>query len=140
MFTAGWAGMSAPLCRPLVSLLSRACNQTKQTNQCYLWSELLVLMVFGALWGLLYGAIINLWSWPYIAGPSALYWQPGAGWLEAMQRYGVYYMVTSFMWDLGRSLGNVLLILAAGGATLRALRRFKQRFGFSYQPMGSQAA
>jgi len=130
MFTVGWVGMSAPLCVPIVRLIH---GEGK-------FSEILILVIFGALWGLLYGAIINLWSWPYIAGPSAHFYQPGEGWLEAVKHYSVFYMVTSFVWDLGRSFGNVLLILVAGSATLRALQRFKHRFGFSYQPMEGQTA
>lgn len=130
MFTAGWAGMSAPLCLALVRLLR---GEGK-------WMELAVLMAFGAFWGLFYGVVINLWSWPYIAGPSEQYWAPGTGWMDAVQRYGAYYLLTSLIWDLGRSLGNVLMILVAGAATLRALRRFKLRFGFSYRGLESEAA
>jgi hypothetical protein len=34
-------------------------------------------------------------------------------------------------------IGNILLILAFGVPTLKALRRFKMRFTFSYQPVVS---
>jgi hypothetical protein len=55
-----------------------------------------------------------------------------------LQRYAVFYLVTSLTWDLLRSLGNVLLIIVLGQPTLRALRRFKWRFGFSYHPLEHQ--
>ncbi|MBN1145968.1 MAG: ECF transporter S component [Anaerolineales bacterium] len=123
MFAAGWVGMSASLCHAIVRALRAEGGLL----------ELLALMIFGAAWGLLYGAIINLWSWPFIAGPSVQAWDSGTAFREALQSYGVYYLVTSLAWDLGRSLGNVFLIAALGAPTLRALRRFKQRFGFHYQ-------
>ena len=52
-----------------------------------------------------------------------------------LRSYALYYLVTSLAWDLGRSFGNLLLIVALGSPTLRALRRFQQRFGFHYQPL-----
>ncbi len=72
MFAAGWAGMSAPLCRIVVSKLGIKGQ----------FSEVMILAVFGALWGILYGMILNLWSWPFISGPTAQFWQPGISWIE----------------------------------------------------------
>jgi energy-coupling factor transport system substrate-specific component len=120
MFTAGWAGMSAPLCRPLV----RAVNGENRRREVFL------LAIFGAAWGFLYGLIMNLWSWPFIAGPAAQYWSPGSGPSEIIQRYAAYYAITSLMWDLMAALGNALLILLFSQPTLRALRRFQARFKY----------
>jgi len=125
MFVAGWVGMSAPLCLGLARLLRLEGRR----------GEVLLLAAFGALWGLLYGAIMNLWSWPFIAGPAGQSWAPGAGAAQAGRRYAVYYLLTSFAWDCGCALGNVLLILLAGAPPLRALRRFKQRLSFTYRPL-----
>ena len=124
MFVAGWVGMSAPLMRAVVRLL-----KAEQKP-----AEAIALALFGAAWGVLYGAMMNLWSWPYMAGSPDQYWSAGSGWAATWQRYGVYYLATSLVWDLSCALGNFLLILMAGPATLRALRRFKQRFSFSYHP------
>lgn len=124
MFTAGWVGMSAPLCRPTVWLLRGEGS----------WLEAAVLAAFGAFWGLVYGAIMNIWFWPYAAGPVEQYWQPGLSLLDTLQRYAVFYLATSLVWDLFRSLATVALILAFGLPALKALRRFQQRFDFSYQP------
>lgn len=128
MFTAGWVGMSAPLVGWLAARL-----QLKGTRV-----EIVLLAGFGAVWGMLYGAVMNLWSWPFIAGPADQYWSAGTGFAETLQRYGVYYLVTSLVWDASRAAGNLILILAAGAPTLYALRRFQQRFSFTYNPANAQ--
>jgi energy-coupling factor transport system substrate-specific component len=124
MFAAGWAGLSAPLCRPLVRGFGLEQHR---------W-EVIILAIFGVIWGLLYGLIMNLWSWPFISGPANQYWAPGSGWSETLRRYGAYYLVTSLAWDTVRAVGNALIILIFAAPTLRALRRFQQRFDFVYQP------
>lgn len=124
MFAAGWVGLSAPLCRPLARLLGPPGSK----------GEIAVLAVFGGYWGLLYGAIMNIWFWPYALGPAQMYWQPGVGPWETLQRYLVFYAVTSLLWDLARMAGNLLLIAIGGAAILRVLRRFHLRFAFTYAP------
>jgi energy-coupling factor transport system substrate-specific component len=124
MFAAGWVGLSAPLCRPIVRRLGGNGSV----------GEVAVLAVFGGYWGLLYGAIMNVWFWPFAAGPAQMYWQPGTGPWETLQRYLVFYVVTSLVWDLARMLGNMLLIAAGAKAILRVLRRFQLRFVFTYEP------
>jgi energy-coupling factor transport system substrate-specific component len=125
MFAAGWVGLSAPLCRPLARLLGGPGTK----------GEIAVLAVFGGYWGLLYGAIMNIWFWPYAIGPAQMYWQPGIGPWETFQRYLIFYAVTSLMWDLARMVGNMLLIAIGGAAVLRVLRRFQLRFAFTYSPV-----
>jgi energy-coupling factor transport system substrate-specific component len=127
MFTAGWMGLSAPLCRPLVSWME---GQDRRL-------ELIVLALFAGLWGLLYGVIMNVWFWPFAIGPTEQYWQPGIGLGETLGRYAAFYLATSLVWDVVRALSNGLLMLAFGAPTLRALRRFKRRFAFTYHPEAS---
>ena len=90
--------------------------------------ELLLLTVFGALWGLGYGAILNLMEWPFAApglgARTGIYWTPDMGWAEAVTTYGRYYLVTSLSYDLFRSVANVLLIIALGRPILRMLDRY----------------
>jgi energy-coupling factor transport system substrate-specific component len=124
MFTAGWIGLSAPLCRPLVRALGAEGRA----------GEIWVLAIFGAIWGIIFGIIINLWFWPFVAGSASQYWQPGIGVWATVQRYMVFYAATSLVWDSSRALGNALLILAFGAAILRVLRRFHRRFVFHYAP------
>lgn len=122
MFTAGWVGMTAPLCRPTVWLFEGEGRRR----------EVWVLALFSGFWGLVYGLIMNIWFWPFATGPADQFWQPGIGWLAIIQRYAAFYVTTSLVWDVARALGNVGLTLLLGLATLRALRRFKARFTFTY--------
>jgi energy-coupling factor transport system substrate-specific component len=124
MITAGWLGMSAPLCRPPVRLLRGEGRRR----------EVLVLAAFAGLWGVIFGIVMNVWFWPFAVGPADQYWEAGIGFVEIVKRYVAFYVTTSLAWDILRAAGNVLLILAFASPTLRALRRFQQRFAFSHQP------
>jgi energy-coupling factor transport system substrate-specific component len=119
MFTAGWVGLTAGwlphLRRPRL--------------------ELALLVSVGLLWGLVYGLVMNLYFWPFIAADAALSWQPGAGWPAAVGRYLAFYLTTSLLWDFIRGLGNVALMLMIGQPMARALRRFRRRFHFQVQPV-----
>ncbi|MCJ7619127.1 MAG: ECF transporter S component, partial [Anaerolineae bacterium] len=118
MFSAGWMGMASAWL-PQLRRFGRA--------------EVLMLALWGAALGLLFGAIMNLWFWPYLMdlGPSSTQWQPGSGAWATLGRYAAFYLATSLWWDMGRALGNLLLILLFGVPILRVLRRFQARFQFS---------
>lgn len=131
MLTAGWVGMSAPLMRPLGRAAARAAGPT---------GEVIVLALFGAGWGFVYGAIMNIWFWPYATGPAHLYWSAGIGLQETLRRYAMFYAVTSLVWDAAAAVGNALLIGLTGAAILRILRRFQSRFEFVYMPAPLQAS
>lgn len=141
MFVAGWVGLTAPLCRPMVAFLGRitgphAPDDKHLSSSAERWT----LALFAAYWGLLYGAIMNLWFWPFAVGPAQMHWTPGIDVWETGQRYLVFYVVTSLVWDLARAGGNLLLVAIAGPALLRVLRRFRRRFTFIYTPpIGSEA-
>lgn len=125
MFTAGWMGLLAPLARPLVRLVGGRPNSK---------AEVVVLAGYAGLCGLFYGVVINLWFWPYMTGPADQYWTAGIGLGDAMRRYAVYYLATSLVWDVFAVAGNIALVALFGAATLRALRRFHQRFEFTVVP------
>jgi energy-coupling factor transport system substrate-specific component len=125
MLALGWVGLwSAALPRRLMSRIAHG------------KAEKWLLAAWGAVIGLVFGAVLNLWFWPYVAPGGSLppdqIWRPGAGLLEAAQRYGAFYLATSLWWDVWRGAGNALMLLFLGPPVLRLLRRFKQRFFFSY--------
>jgi energy-coupling factor transport system substrate-specific component len=117
MFTAGWVG-----------LLSGWLPHLEHRPR----AEALMLAVWGLLMGLAFGALMNVWFWPYVftPGQSDMYWQPGLGLLETLKRYAVFYAFTSLWWDLARAGGNFLLLLLFAMPVLRLLRRFQKRFFF----------
>lgn len=120
MLTAGWVGLSSALARRLVLL-------THQENKPFEW---IILLIFGFVWGYMYGAITNLWFWPFLSGPSNQQFVPGSSFTMAMRNYGIFYLATSLIWDTTRAIGNILLILFFGKATIKVLRRFQKRFYF----------
>jgi energy-coupling factor transport system substrate-specific component len=96
--------------------------------------RLVTLALFGAVWGVLFGALMNLWFWPFGApgagDAGSLYWTPGMSFAETVERYGRFYLVTSLGFDLFRAAGNVVLVLALGGPLLRLLERYRRRFAW----------
>lgn len=127
MFTAGWAGLTAGWLTRIPGL--RARRSSHQSLELGAW-DLASLSVFGFLWGLLYGVVVNVYFWPFAAGPANQSWAPGIGLGETLGRYVVFYAVTSLTWDLFRAAGNVLLILLLGAPMVKTLARFRQRFNF----------
>ena len=126
MFTAGWAGMGAGWLGKIPALGGRAQGRSLKFGQ---W-DLGLLVVYGFIWGLLYGVIINVYFWPYAMGPAEQTWSPGIGLGATLSRYAVFYLATSLTWDLTRAIGNTALILLLGTSTVRALLRFRRRFNF----------
>jgi energy-coupling factor transport system substrate-specific component len=90
-------------------------------------AEVVALAVYGWVWGFAYGAIMNLWSWPFLQGDGPTQWQPGLGIGPTLRHYWAYYVATSFAWDAAGALFNALLILLTGTALLPSLRRFAHR-------------
>ncbi|MEA3441598.1 MAG: ECF transporter S component [Chloroflexota bacterium] len=134
MFAAGWVGMSAPLLRPFVRRTSSYSNSKNQSNRI----ELLALILFGFLWGFLYGVIMNLWSWPYFVDPAGQYGSQGISTIEFISRYASYYFLSSFFWDLSRAFGTALLLFAFGIPILSVLRRFLHKLTFQHDQTNLQ--
>ncbi|MFM7271701.1 MAG: ECF transporter S component [Actinomycetes bacterium] len=89
--------------------------------------EVAVLAGYGWAWGFAYGAILNLWFWPFQRDGGALSWRPGLGFGETLRRYWSFYVATSLAWDAAGALANAAIILVVGLAVLRTLRRFAHR-------------
>lgn len=118
MIATGWVGLGAALLpavrRPRV--------------------EVAMLAAYGLVTGLLYGAVMNLWFWPFMAmgatpGDGAAF-TPGADPATNLAHYAVFYATTSLGWDLPRGILSALLIALAGRRILAALRRAVRRARF----------
>lgn len=90
-------------------------------------AQVSVLAVYGWVWGFLYGAIMNLWFWPFAVGEGDISWNPGLTFVETLQRYWSFYVLTSFGWDAAGAFVNAVLILVLGVPLLRAFRRVAGR-------------
>jgi energy-coupling factor transport system substrate-specific component len=90
-----------------------------------------VLAILGAVTGFVYGALMNLYSWPFAApgatADAGLYWNPSLSLAESLSRYGAFYLTTSLAHDATRAAATAVLILLAGLPILRLLERFRLR-------------
>jgi energy-coupling factor transport system substrate-specific component len=120
MFAAGWVGLLSgwlPRLNPFPA------------------AEAFMLALWGLILGFAFGVLMNVYFWPYVFAPgqSEMYWQPGLTLIETLQRYTVFYVLTSLWWDLARAVGNFVLLLIFAAPVVRLLRRFQQRFSFQVQ-------
>ena len=90
-------------------------------------AEVGVLAAYGWVWGFLYGAVMNLWSWPFILDAGPLSWSPGLSFAGTLDRYWAFYVATSLGWDAAGALANAVLIALTGRTLLRSMRRFAGR-------------
>jgi energy-coupling factor transport system substrate-specific component len=131
MLGAGWVGMTA--------------GWLPRESEVGGRRQIATLAVFGALWGFLYGAILNLTRWPYAApglGEQAgLYWAPGMSFTDTVGAYTRFYLTTSLVYDAFRAGANALLVLALGRPVLRLLDRYRLRFTWQpWEPLDDRAA
>lgn len=89
------------------------------------------LALYGFFAGFLFGAIMNLWSWPYLAGSADVGWHPELGTVANLKNYATFYVAYSLTWDSFRALGNVILVLVLGRPLLAALDRAALRMHFA---------
>jgi energy-coupling factor transport system substrate-specific component len=93
-------------------------------------AEVLWLTAYSLLVGLVFGMVMNLWFWPFASyGPETSF-VAGDPVSANVSRYLLFYVTTSLPWDLGRSVLSGLVVLLAGSALLRALRRASHRAAF----------
>ncbi|MFN2389495.1 MAG: ECF transporter S component [Actinomycetota bacterium] len=111
MVAVGWVGLGA-------GLLPRPRR----------WSlRVLGLAAYGVAAAFAFGAVMNLYFWPYLAGSSSLGWLPSAGLSENLSRYGSFYLVTSAGWDLFGAVGNAVAVVLLGRPLLACLDRAARR-------------
>jgi energy-coupling factor transport system substrate-specific component len=115
MLCAGWVGLAA-------GWLPRQKSQLR---------NLAALVSFGVFAGFAYGAVMNLYSWPFAApGVSTsvgLYWAPSLSLSESVERYVRFYLTTSLVHDATRAFANAALLSVAGAPVLRLLQRVRSR-------------
>jgi energy-coupling factor transport system substrate-specific component len=122
MVAAGWVGFLAGCLPPARGRL-----------------EVLWLTGYSMVVGLLFGMVMNLWFWPFASyGPETSF-VAGDSFAANLSRYWLFYLTTSLPWDLGRSVLSGLVVLLAGAALLRALRRASRRAAFDAAPVFEEA-
>ena len=115
MFGCAWVGL-------LAGLLPRVRGRV----------EVLMLAVYGALSGYLFGILLDLSFWPFSLDPhSSIAYLPGAPFATQWHRFLVFDATTSLGWDTGRAITNFVCICLAGPAVLAILRRAARRAAFA---------
>ena len=130
MVAAGWVGMGAGLLprRPRSAWARR-------------WAlRIGVLAVYGFVIAFAFGALMNLWFWPFATGTGALGWAPALGPGENLRRYGTFYLATSAWWDAYGAVGNAALVALLGRPLLGALDRAARRMSFDVDGRGPATA
>lgn len=78
-----------------------------------------LLVVFGVIWGYLYGCITNLWFWTAFVYPLSL-------------NTFIVTQLNTIWFDTVHAIGNAIFLGILGLRTIGILNRFKQRFMVSY--------
>lgn len=95
------------------------------------WLQLVTLVTYAIVAAYVYGALMTLWNWPYLAGTGTdISYLAGAGIGENLTRFFTYELVTGgLLWDTGRAITTSVLILLTAPALLATLRRAAGRAG-----------
>ena len=79
------------------------------------------IVVFGAIWGYLFGWIMNVWYWMLYIYPHTF-------------STFLFTMVNSVWFDTLHALGNAVFLVFLGEKTVMILNRYKHRFHVEYSP------
>jgi energy-coupling factor transport system substrate-specific component len=89
------------------------------------------LAVYGFVAAFAFGAVMNLWFWPFAARGSAIGWAPELGADTNVRHYAAFYLATSLAWDAFGAVGNLAAVLVLGRPLLRTLDRAARRMRLS---------
>jgi energy-coupling factor transport system substrate-specific component len=97
--------------------------------------EIALLAVYGIVSSYLFGALMNLWFWPSLAGAGAaasgVGFDPAAGAARNLQRFVTFTLVTSTTsWDTVRAVTCAAALVLLGRPILGLLRRSGRAFSF----------
>lgn len=130
MLCAGWVGLAA-------GLLPRRVSGK---------AEIAMLIGIGIAAAYLFGALMNMWFWPFITGINldgtggSLDYVPGAPILDNLARFGWFTLLTSTGgWDTGRAITTTIALLILGRPVLTVLRRASGMARVSPGPGGTGA-
>jgi energy-coupling factor transport system substrate-specific component len=125
MFAAAWIGMAAG------SLPKKLRGR----------SEIVMLLIFGALAAGAFGVLMDLQFWPWALGSNTqLSYIPGGSISDNLNRFLTFHFASAMAWDIPRAIFTCSLIALTGPAVLSALRRAYTRAAFSIPIVFSERA
>lgn len=95
-------------------------------------AKLAVLIGYAIPASFAYGFLMTLWNWPFLAGSeSSISYVAGAGAIENLVRFIQFQILTGgLIWDLGRAITTVALIVITGPLLIGSLQRAAGKAGF----------
>jgi len=114
MLALGWLGAGAGL----VGLATRRLDARVEVG---------VLAVYAWVSGFLFGAVMNLWFWPWYRDTGPVSWHPGLSFAATLRHYWAFYVATSLAWDAAGATANAVATILLARPVLRSLRRFAHR-------------
>lgn len=102
-------------------------------------AEVWMLAAYGAVAGLAYGLVMDMWFWPFATSNSELHFVAGAPVTENLRRFWAFHLTSALGFDIPRAVSNALLVLVAGAPVLAALRRAARRAAFDASPVFEEA-
>lgn len=95
------------------------------------WLRLTLLTATAILGSYLYGGLMTMWNWPFLAGVgTSISYLPGATLLLNLQHFFAFEVVTGgLLWDTGRAVTTTVLIWLTAPALLATLERASRRAG-----------
>ncbi|MEY4366939.1 MAG: hypothetical protein RLZ28_354 [Actinomycetota bacterium] len=96
------------------------------------WAQRAIIIVYAVPASFFYGALMTMWNWPFLAGTGTnISYMAGAGLVENLRRFLNYELLTGgLVWDAGRAITTVVLLLLTAPALLATLNRAANRAGF----------
>lgn len=94
--------------------------------------RLVVLSIFAAISSYVYGALLTVWTWPLFVGEgTSLSYSPNLSAIENFLRFLQFEFVSGgLLWDTGRAITTITLILLIGKALMTTLERAAIRANF----------
>ncbi len=99
-------------------------------------AELLLLGAYGAVAGLAFGLLLDLWFWPFTTAglSSSVRFVAGDPLAENLRRFWAFHLASGLGFDIPRAVGNFVLVVLAGHPVLSALRRASRKAVFDARP------
>lgn len=120
MFAAGWIGLAAG------ALPQRIGKRLIRGR-----SEILLLVLYGALAAFIFGFLMDLQFWPWALGSDTqISYSPTASLGTNFHHFIIYHFISSMAWDVPRAIVTSMLTILTAPAILFALRRSQRKAAF----------
>lgn len=95
-------------------------------------SKLAVLSIFAAIASYVYGALLTVWTWPLFVGEgTSLSYSSNVDAVDNLGRFIQFEIVSGgLLWDTGRAITTIALILLTGKALMTTLARAATRANY----------